>query len=143
MPETQKKIIIAILFVAILLLSVIAVILYLRTEKETNIVKKDPVPTAIPTPTPIPGETLMVTVHGFVPDTLEVKVGSFLNIANFSDTRITIQSDMQLTPTEAKVFNKGAMEANDVTDVIKLEKTGTYTFYNALKPSQIGKIVVR
>lgn len=142
MSDFQKKIAGIGLIIAIILISIAAVIVYFRTEKIAPL-KENPTMQIIPTPTSIPGETIMVSVHGFVPDRVEVKVGSYINIANFSDTLISIKSDQNYGAAESKVLNIGELKADDVTELVRFDKPGTYTFYNALKPTQKGTLVVK
>jgi plastocyanin len=89
----------------------------------------------IVTPTPIQGETIMVTFTRFVPNTLTVKKGKEINFVNFSGQDIHIESD------ETKELKIGLMKDNDTSNPIKLSP-GTYKYYDKLNPKITGEIVV-
>lgn len=92
-----------------------------------------------PKPTVAPGETVMVTVHGFVPEKLTVKKGTSVNFANFSDTDTV---DVEADDPKMTMLNIGVIRNNDTSDPIQLAP-GTYTYHNQLKPTQKGTIVVQ
>ncbi len=92
-----------------------------------------------PTPTVSPGETIMVTIHGFVPDKLTIKKGTSVNFANFSDTDTV---DVEADDPKMTQLNIGVIKNNDTSNPVQLA-AGVYTYHNQLKPTQKGTIVVQ
>lgn len=135
MENNQRKIAIY-LGVAIVVMIALSVIVFLKSREVTK--KESPVVTLEPTPTPVPGETVMVTVHGFVPETLTVKKGTWINFANFSETTISVESK----DGTFKPLNIGVMNDNDTSDSVQYNEPGTYEYHNKYKPEQKAKIVI-
>lgn len=94
---------------------------------------------AQPTPTQVPGETVMVSAHGFVPETMTLKSGSTVNFGNFSDS-----DKVEVVADDAKdtLLNTGVIKNNDTSDPVKLS-VGTHKFHNKFNPSQTGTIIVQ
>ena len=130
--NNQKFIIVGIIIVILALLGGIFLLSFNKNEVVTpTVILKKP----IVTPTPIQGETIMVTSTRFVPSILTVKKEKEINFVNFSGKDIDIESD------ETKELKIGLMKDNDTSNPIKLSP-GTYTYFNKLKPEQKGTIIV-
>lgn len=136
MESNQRKVAIYI-SLAILVLIILSVIVFLRGKEEvTKEVSQNAVPSV--TPTPPQGDTITVSAHGYVPEYLKIKRGMYINFGNFSETVINITSKDSAFPP----LNIGNVQNNDVTELIRFDKPGTYEYYNSLKPDQKGTIVV-
>ncbi|PIZ97377.1 MAG: hypothetical protein COX79_02475 [Candidatus Levybacteria bacterium CG_4_10_14_0_2_um_filter_36_16] len=112
----------------------------LSSQPNNTLATTTPILTQIPNPNP--GETIMVTIHGFVPDTLRIKKGTSINFANFADTAVDIESADHPTHKLYPQLNIGTIEASDTTDPLLYDKLGTYKYHNHLKPEQTGTIIV-
>lgn len=144
MTKNQKIMAIGIIAATLILLGLISVML-LKKGQDRNVSEKI-VSTVTPTPTPTPilGETIMVTIHGFVPDSLTVKKGTYINFANFSETNnVNIESDDHPTHQKYPMLNVGLLKNNDVSNPVKYDVPGTYTYHNHLKPEQKGTIIIK
>jgi plastocyanin len=115
---------------------------FLLSGKSSNLFQKKPtstaVPTATPRPTTVPGETIMLTLIKAVPNTLTLKKGHLVNFVNFSGSRVDIEG----VDSSSKELNIGILEDNGTSDEILLKNTGTYKYYDKLKPKIAGEIVV-
>lgn len=130
--NNQKIIIVGLTLIILALLGgVFLLTLMQKGIKTTTVTSEKP----IVTPTPIQGETIMVTFTRFVPNTLTVKKGKEINFVNFSGQDIHIDS------VETEKLRIGAMKDNDTSIPIQLVP-GTYTYFNKLKPEQKGTIIV-
>jgi len=148
--NTNKKILTGVLLGAIVVLLTLTFFIgggnVTNKIKQTNLssqpnnVLATPILTKIPTPKP--GETIMVTIHGFVPEALRIKKSTSINFANFSDTAIDIESADHPTHKLYPQLNIGTIEANDTTNPVLYDKSGTYKYHNHLKPEQTGTIIV-
>lgn len=90
-------------------------------------------------PTAEPGETIMVSAHGFVPELLKIKSNASVNFANLSDSDTV---DVEADDPKDSVLNTGVIKNNDTSSPVKLS-VGTYKYHNKLKPTQTGTIVVQ
>lgn len=136
MESNQRKIALYLLL-SILVLIVLSVIVFFKGKEATKPKVADVVPTA--TPTPIPGETIMVTIHGFVPEVLTVKRGTWINFYNFSEQLIAVEAK----DPAIKQLNLGQIKADDTTTPVQYNNPGTYEYFNSLKPEQKAKIVIQ
>ena len=90
-------------------------------------------------PTTEPGETIMVSAHGFVAEVLKIKSGTSVNFRNFSDSDAV---DIEADDPKDSVLNTGVIKNNDTSSPVKLS-VGTHKYHNKLKPDQTGTIVVQ
>lgn len=115
---------------------------FLLSGKGVNIFAPKPtttaVPTAKPTPTTVPGDTIMITFTRPVPKVLTLKKGRYVNFANFSGARVDIQG----ADSFSKDLNIGVLNDNDTSDLILLKQTGTYKYYDKLNPKITGEIII-
>ncbi len=131
-----------ILIAAVAAIVVLGVLFYIQKKnvekKGSGIPPYQFVPT--PTPTPIPSETVMMVLHGFVPETLTIKKGTYVNFANFIDTAIDIEADPK--SQNSSMLNIGIIKVNDTSKPFFFKDPGTYQYYDKSNPSKKGKIVV-
>ncbi len=133
-----KKIIIGFIAV-IIVLSVVGFVIFNKSgNNSSKNVSNTVVATMTPSPTPRSNETVMVSVHGFVPATLQVKIGTFINFANFSENAIDVVFDS----APDKSLTIGKIEAGDTSDPRPYSVSGEYIYHNAVISDQKGKIVV-
>lgn len=95
-----------------------------------------------PSPTPVQHETVMVTIHGFVPEVLTVRKGTYINFANFSDKEIDIEFDKEKGKSDAEM-TVGKIDINGTSNPKKFSKLGTYHYRNAQNQEQTGKIIIQ
>ena len=96
-------------------------------------------PTAIPKPTTIPGETIMLTFTRPVPKSLTIKKGHLVNFANFSGAKVEIKG----ADDKSLDLNVGILEDNNTSSMINLKETGTYRYIDKLNPKIAGEIIVQ
>lgn len=145
MARTRKEQNYSLILIVIAAIVVIAgLIFYIQRQnlKKKIVERAHPfqvIPT--PTPTPIPAETIMMVLHGFVPETLTIKRGTYVNFGNFIDKTIDIEADPQ--SKNSSMLNIGKLKVNDTSDPYFFKEAGTYLYYDAANPSKKGKIVVK
>lgn len=139
MGQTQQRLIIGAAVIGIVILVGLTVFVYLRSENRVANNEQGEAPTPYITPTPLPAETIMVTNHGFVPEEIIVKKGTYVNFANFSEGVVNVSSKNK----EFMALNLGNLPLNETTVQVQYKNAGTYEYFNALKPAQVGKIVVQ
>lgn len=139
MGQTQQRLIIGGAVIGIIVLVGFTAFLYFRNENKPTDNQQVSAPTPFITPTPLPGETIMVTNHGFVPEEITVKKGTYINFANFSEGIINVTSKNK----DFVALNLGNLPMNETTNQVQYQNAGTYEYFNALQPTQVGKIIVQ
>lgn len=109
------------------------------TVQETSTVSPFPSPT-----TPAMQEEVMIpiTVSGFDPQTVTVKVGTKITWVNNSGKMANVSSAPHPTHTLYPPLNLGNIKAGASISLV-FDKAGTYTYHNHLDPTQTGTIIVK
>jgi plastocyanin len=105
-----------------------------------------PPPKISPSPTPQKltiNETLVTYMKdGFSPSTVTIPVNTSVKFTNTSTISVSVNSDDYPTNQLYPQLNLGIMEKNE-SKIVRLTKTGIYTYHNQLNPKQTGKIIVQ
>ncbi len=144
----SQKVLIAIIGIAIVVLIILT---FLVGEGKNIFTRLFPQPTPTPTvfmpaptPTPISGDSIMFTGLRFTPNTLELKLGQVVNIANVGEEPIEIVSKTE--GEEGRKLSVGVIKAGDTSQLIKFEKPGIYEYYiksDPNNPNAQGRIIIK
>lgn len=144
--------------VVVLILMVASVFALIKSNKET---KKEPddttntevteesVTTEEPTPTSTE-EVALPSTHeviygslGFVPSTLEIKIGDTITFKNESGKGMWVASNPHPSHSDTPEFDAGISIANGNSWSFVFTEEGSFSYHNHLNSSQGGKIVVK
>lgn len=136
----KKKLLIGLVAIVVVVLLVGVIIFYKSGNNSTGSISRETqlLLTSTPTPTPKLSDTVMVTSHGFVPQSLQVKKGTFVNFANFSEEVIDVVFDAN----PDKSMTVGKIEVGDTNEPKQYNEIGEYDYHNANKIDEKGKIFV-
>lgn len=84
---------------------------------------------------------ITLTLNGYTPSTLTIKVGTTVTWMNNSGDVATVSSDPHPTHTDYKPLNLGRF-LNGERLTLTFDKIGTYKYHNHLNASQKGTIIV-
>lgn len=82
-----------------------------------------------------------ITVNGFSPNALTIKVGGSVSWTNSDSSNHTVNADPHPTHTLYPFLNVGVIKPGEEKSVT-FEKAGKYTYHDHLNPSLTGSITV-
>lgn len=136
----MNKIFIILLVIVIVVLGGFALLKENRpkTNIPVKIVETSGIPTTAP---PIKLNKVNLTVQGFEPSNLTIKVGQSVSWVNQTSKNGSVNSEDHPTHRLYPFLNLGAFPASSAVQA-KFESKGTFKYHNHFIPSQKGTIVV-
>ena len=104
---------------------------------------KPSAPKAAPSIAPSPTlRTVTLNNNGFLPSTIEIKVGETVSWTNRSGENASVNSDPHPTHNKNTFLNLGEFPSGTTVQTV-FSKQGTYGYHNHLNPSQKGIVIVK
>ena len=87
--------------------------------------------------------TVLITDEGFMPDSLEITLGTKVNFINSTNHTVWVASSPHPIHTDLPGFdNKGGTPAGGTYEYT-FEKIGTWKYHDHLNPTLYGKVIVK